>query len=840
MIERKNIIKLIGDRTNVYHSALLTTYSFDPIYFESIYLSTLRKLGITNIVVLMDANMYDQLLADADYQCHRVTQYNYTLVRQENAHSGVFHPKTVLLFGEEEGALIVGSGNLTYSGLSNNDEVWNVFHVQGNESANYPLFYKAWKYLSEGTIAKAPLVQRQIDWMIEQSPWLQKESDEKIVNLATGDECQLLFNTSNNRILDFVYASIGSKEIDKITVIAPFYDTEGNAMKQLHSHFSPLEMQCVLDLDRQSAPYALLQEETSIVFKKANTPNPLHAKIIEIQGKEETWLLSGSANAGNMALGTSSYSFNDEACILLHSNRRRDYIKDLGIQFSELSSEEKQAITRQKQEKKERTPLKVKLISCEEEDNKLCLRFNKVGIEGSLIIYDNAQNIVFNCSITTNNETIVNVNNADINSFHIAVVKDGDLEISNRILIIREINIERGNPDPKRRKLSSLLDDADLLDNLNHILGYIEFEDTAKKVKAAKPLNSATKEEDDDDVIVTRDRFNVLKDSSLSISMHSGVRILTYLRNVFFKTEETRQSEEELSVLKEEGTTEFDDIVNEEPVITHSEYDDAIKMKSDVVKFLYRMLDFLLKKTQDDKIYGEINPAVSKPRLIAVPNVNEATSMAVAAIAVNNMMNKYSSYLDKIGDIRDLFVKCAGIFLSIYSNRIPNNDSFRCKKTREFLRDATVDILTALCFFSYPKENSSMPQLVLNCLEAWRGEEEQNEIVPLFEEQLQKLNPESIYESSVCFIKKVATTYLKEETPLDDFSVDYSTIYQLRKGYGFLVIDNIIRNERGWNFSFHSPWFDDNVVNFAISKFKGYKEFHDYKLLCLRDFNDCQ
>ena len=68
MIERKNIIKLIGDRTNVYHSALLTTYSFDPIYFESIYLSTLRKLGITNIVVLMDANMYDQLLADADYQ----------------------------------------------------------------------------------------------------------------------------------------------------------------------------------------------------------------------------------------------------------------------------------------------------------------------------------------------------------------------------------------------------------------------------------------------------------------------------------------------------------------------------------------------------------------------------------------------------------------------------------------------------------------------------------------------------------------------------------------------------------------------------------------------------
>lgn len=34
MIERKNIIKLLSDRSNVYHSALLTTYSFDPIFLN--------------------------------------------------------------------------------------------------------------------------------------------------------------------------------------------------------------------------------------------------------------------------------------------------------------------------------------------------------------------------------------------------------------------------------------------------------------------------------------------------------------------------------------------------------------------------------------------------------------------------------------------------------------------------------------------------------------------------------------------------------------------------------------------------------------------------------------
>ena len=119
MIERKNIIQLLGDRTNVYHSAVLTCFTFDPIFFESIYLPTLHKLGVTNVVVLMDSSMYDRLLSDSSYQYHQVSTNNYTLVRQSNMHGGVFHPKMVLLFGDDEGALIVGSGNLTFSGMMN-------------------------------------------------------------------------------------------------------------------------------------------------------------------------------------------------------------------------------------------------------------------------------------------------------------------------------------------------------------------------------------------------------------------------------------------------------------------------------------------------------------------------------------------------------------------------------------------------------------------------------------------------------------------------------------------------------------------------------------------------
>lgn len=824
MIERKNIIKLLSDRSNVYHSALLTTYSFDPIFFESVYLSTLRKLGVTNIVVLMDANMYDQLLADTNYQCHRVTQNNYTLVRQENTYSGVFHSKMVLLFGEEEGTLVLGSGNLTYSGLSNNEEVWSVFHVAGNDSIHYPLLNKAWKYLRGVTSSVSPLVQRQLDWMQEQSPWLHKDSNDGTILLLSGEEGQLLYNSSNSTILNSVYLSIGEREIEEITVIAPFYDTEGHALKDLQRHFSPKKMKCVLDLDRQSAPYSLLQNGTFIDYYKSTSSYPLHAKIIEIQGREETWILCGSANAGNMALGTTTFAFNDEACIFLHSKNRRDYIKELGISFTSLTSDEKKSIVRPKQEKTNESPILVNLISCEEKENELFLRFNKSGIEGKLTLLDDAQNVICSFDIITKEETTITIGNIGEGTLHIAVLKNDDREISNRIIVIKEVDVERGNPDPQRRKLSSLLDDADLLENMGHILGYIEFDETDKKVKSAT-FSKSSKEDAEDDTIVTRDRFNELKDSELSISMHSGVRILAYLQQILFQKEGNAQSDDELLDFEEEGDDKEVPKDDNGRNSYQSDANDASRMQLDVVNFLKKMQNFLIEKTKDRSIYGEINPAVNKPKLIAIPGLNAASSLAIATRAVVCMMNKYAPHITKVKDIKDLLIKDAGVFISLYANMFPSDDSIRSRKTLEILKDATVDLLTAMCFFSFSKDDSSVPQLILNSLEMWRGRNELNDIIPLVEGQLQKLNSIFLNDRTINQIRLIANAYLRQETPIEEFSTFCTLVYQLRKGYGFLVIDNIQRTDKGWSYSYHSPWFDDKIDNITSSKYKGYNEF---------------
>lgn len=820
MIERQNIIKLLGDRTNIYHSALLTTYSFDPIYFEAVYLSTLRKLGITNVVVLMDASMYDQLLSDSNYQCHRVSQYNYTLVRTENYHSGVFHPKVVLFFGEEEGTLIVGSGNLTYSGLANNDEVWNAFHVQGNNSIHYPLFYQAWKYLSQSANQTSSLVSRQIDWMLEQSPWLHQETTDSTALLSSGEECALLYNTAESTILDKLLLSIGDKRIVSIKVIAPFYDAEGDALSALKKQLAPKEMLCILDLERQSAPYSLLKTDTSTVFCKSDSSNPLHAKIFELQAEDETWLLCGSANAGNMALGTGHYAFNDEVCILLHCNTQRNYIAELGLKYIALTQEERKSIIKPKQIEKDPNKLQVKFVYCEEQNDELRLQFSKDGIKGELTLLDSHQSIIYQKNIITRQDMSINIADVEIANLNMAVLMNNETEISNRLLVVREVNVERGNPDPKRRKLSRLLDDPDLLENLSHILGYIEFDDAKKMSKRVKSADNTTSDEQED-VAVTSDRFNVLKDSALSISMHSGIRILGYLRQILFKNEEIENTEDDLLEIDDEGSKGDDE---KEKDFDHksSEASDAAKMRNDVVSFLKKMLSILQEKTKDASIYGDYNKAVNRQCLQAVSGLNAASSIAVAARAIIFMMNKYGQVVRKPAEVRDLFIKCTGYFLSLYSNKLPDADTLRNRKIRELLNDATIDVLSALCFFGYDKQDCLMPQLVLNALELWKGQEEINDLLPLMDSQIERLNPEVLNPKSIDRIRGIAAVYLNGETPIEEFSLWHDKIFMLRREFGFLIVDNLKRASNGWSYAYHTPWFDDKISSTTGTKFKGY------------------
>lgn len=828
MIERKNIIKLLNERTksNVYHSAILTCYNFDSIFFESVYLPSLRSLGVTNVIVLMDAGMYDNMLADASYVCHRVSPFNYTLVRQENLHHGVFHSKITLLFGEEEGALVIGSGNLTFSGLSNNEEVWNAFHVVGNESVHYPLLLKAWNYIKEALNDSPSLVNKQLGWIPELSLWLQDSNYEDVITLESGEQCSIMYNSATSRIFDQIIEAIGYSVIEEITVIAPFYDAEGNALTELKKRFNPTRMNCVLDLDRQSAPYELLKSNTDIAFFKRSGPNPLHAKIIEFHSSNGTWLLSGSANAGNMALGLSSTVYNDEMCVLLHSLERKSYVAELGIQYNPLNEDDRKSIERTKQNPSEPSTITTTLKACEEKAGKLYLHFSHNGIKGFAIILDKEQEIIYKEEIVSDNTVELFMDESLLSKSHIAVLMDNEINLSNSCLIIRELYIESCNPDPKRRRLSSLLDDNSLLQNLTHILGYVEFDENEKKTKSAR-LATRSSSKDKEDIVVAQDRFNELKDSPLSISMHSGVSILAYLQQILFKKDDTEKSDDDLLEIDKDENGNDDDKENpnydHQKIEASSAADDANKMRLDIVNFLKKMQQYLLNMTTDTSIHGEVNKAVNRPKLIAVPGLNASSSIAVASRAVIVLMNKYGSNVIKRTEIRELLVNCAGLFFSLYANSVPDDNSNISRKIRELVKDASVDLFSALSFFDFGKKYVSLPPVVLNCLDLWKNMEELHLIIPLYEDQLSKLYIKNIFQKTVERILLIAKTYLEEDAPVREFSRYDDVVYLYRKGYGFLLVDNIKFSPGNLSYEYHGSWFDDKLTSNA-TRYKGYKD----------------
>ena len=62
MIDRHNILDLLGGDKRKYHSCIITCYSFDFIFFEQRVLPKLRHAGITNVNIYVDAHQFEKQL----------------------------------------------------------------------------------------------------------------------------------------------------------------------------------------------------------------------------------------------------------------------------------------------------------------------------------------------------------------------------------------------------------------------------------------------------------------------------------------------------------------------------------------------------------------------------------------------------------------------------------------------------------------------------------------------------------------------------------------------------------------------------------------------------------
>lgn len=111
--------------------AAITTFGFDPVFFERQLLHTKALERASRILVLMDYGEFVKLLKRGDPARHLNSRY---LVVPVSPPGGVFHAKLILLVCADGITLACNSANVTRTGYSHNLELLNI----GNSTTDQP------------------------------------------------------------------------------------------------------------------------------------------------------------------------------------------------------------------------------------------------------------------------------------------------------------------------------------------------------------------------------------------------------------------------------------------------------------------------------------------------------------------------------------------------------------------------------------------------------------------------------------------------------------------------------------------------------------------------------
>ncbi|MFT5250486.1 MAG: hypothetical protein ACI93P_002228 [bacterium] len=339
MLDRLNILELFGADKNKYHSCIITCYSFDFLFFEQRVLPMLRRAGMININVFVDAKMYQQQLANLDGNYIRKQSYSITPIQL----NGAFHPKILMGIGKNNGFLAIGSGNLTNSGLSSNDEVWGAFHTYKTESNALPLIKSIFEYLQNLKPFCYGANLEKWEWLKKSSPWLSELSNMSVAKSATSDNETLtvLKNFSGTSIYKELLDNLPTEVPVNITIISPYYNKNGQVLTNLLNDLKPESMDVVLDDRFGTVPYQWGSHDNvqfhnweSVKSNGELESSRLHAKIIQFKYEHETYILTGSTNATIEALGTkTSIAKNAEMSLLIKVNENKNWLEELDIRI---------------------------------------------------------------------------------------------------------------------------------------------------------------------------------------------------------------------------------------------------------------------------------------------------------------------------------------------------------------------------------------------------------------------------------------------------------------------------------------------------------------------------
>jgi hypothetical protein len=503
---------------------------------------------------------------------------------------GVFHPKILLLTGAKHGLLIIGSGNISSSGMSCNDEVWGAFHLDNIENENAPLFGLLWRYLSQFTSSLKGFNNQKIEWIRKYSPWVNEIADYHTANAVDirglGITVVLLSNFENKSIFQRITEQLPTNgKPEAITIISPYYDKGGSLVTELYNHFNPKLIHCLVDENDGLLPTDIPRNlKGKVIFHKWSdckrdfnaVDNRLHAKLFHFQySRGVEYLLIGSANATIAAWGGKNRDpINTEAALLINRISDSNYLNELEIKIPNtkgLEIDDLPNTGRSPEENVGYSPKKIRIEYAELEGTKLTMFCTgQISKPVNIVVLSEDSEITETILIEGDMEEVAVQCNYPDDLFKIHIEDSNGSRISNYCLVHRIEYQVKCNPDPEQEKLNSLLDAENYTDNegLSDLVAYVDYdwadenEDASvSRLASTKQIRAVPEAEAKKYEVLSADKFNtvsqeVLLKQSGELSSAS-LRIAEFLNmighSLKFTSNEHYEESEELRLFQDEN-----------------------------------------------------------------------------------------------------------------------------------------------------------------------------------------------------------------------------------------------------------------------------------------------
>ena len=290
---RRNVLEWICGTMTDATSAIVLTHNIDFLFLQSIVRPRLRKSGHPKLTIFADASCasgsyrQQRLLLDGLGRHYRVAQVDMGVGRR-------FHPKAILLAGPTKAALAVGSGNLTHGGWSANYEIWASYE---SDDDGLPAISAFRDYL------------RTVVGMVPQSESLSEETFaafDAASNPWAADlpEPEGLYGIPSDRPLLDTMVDLAGEDVQKVTVCAPYYDPDGEALAELAGRFSS-PIKTLLQNNHvglSDSAASALPQNAELLSVDVDPSRFIHAKLYGFHRTGSTLLFAGSANVSRAAL----------------------------------------------------------------------------------------------------------------------------------------------------------------------------------------------------------------------------------------------------------------------------------------------------------------------------------------------------------------------------------------------------------------------------------------------------------------------------------------------------------------------------------------------------------